>query len=167
MIEVTKQTCQASYDWQFVHSLKVQESTPSLVRSVSELAIGMDPFIERKLGHYSSGLLLEAAKQISKATFVLTCKGHEHDRFVVERIEMDFENYVILDDAHPVTLGCAISDMAYRDGIVQAGHVTVTFTQGGQTAATVRFICTLMPAAIEERIEKRLRTRLAATQSQA
>lgn len=162
VIAVSKQVCQASYEWQFINSLSVIERTPALVRSQSVLSLGTDPYLERKLGHYSSGLLLEIAKQVSKSTFTLNCRGPDPARFVVRRIEMEFESYVILDAEHPVTVECTISEMTYRDEIVQGGHVAVTFAQGGHTIASIKFVCTLMAVALEERLEKGLRKRLAA-----
>lgn len=163
VIAVSKQACQASYEWQLIQSLNVAERSPSLVRSQTVLSLNADPYLERKLGHYSSRLLLEIAKQASKATFVLNCKGPDPVRFVVRRIEMDFETYVILDAAHPVTLECTISEMTYRGDVAQSGHVAVTFAQGGQVAASIKFVRTLMAVALEERLEKGLRSRLAAS----
>lgn len=162
VIAVSKQACQASYEWQFIQSLNVVERSTARVRSQTVISLGADPYLERKLGHYSSGLLLEIAKQASKSTFTLNCKGPNPARFVVRRIEMEFESYVILDAEHPVTVECTISEMTYRDDVVQGGHVAVTFAQGGHTVASIKFVCTLMAVALEERLEKSLRARLAA-----
>ena len=160
LIEVSKPICQASYDNHFVKSITVMEKSAGKIKVRSSIRIGVDPYIERDLGHYSSTFLLEIAKQVFKAAAVLNFETHHPiNRFIANEIRMDFKQYLILDAEYELKLECE-TDLQYRRGKVRAGQSTIWFSQDGESGASVYvdWICTT-PAG-EERIEKSVRMKI-------
>ena len=96
------------------------EKSAGKIKVRSSIRIGVDPYIERDLGHYSSTFLLEIAKQAFKAAAVLNFETHHPiNRFIANEIRMDFKQYLILDAEYELKLECE-TDLQYRRGKVPA-----------------------------------------------
>ena len=112
--KVSKELCQASHNKHFIKTIEILDSPEKKLLSKANVNLGEDPYIERHLGHYSSGLLLEISKQIAKATCFINTESYAENRFVVSEISMDFKNYIILEKRFAVDIVCNIEVLRFR-----------------------------------------------------
>ncbi|MCH2225198.1 MAG: hypothetical protein MK066_10555 [Crocinitomicaceae bacterium] len=152
--KVSKELCQASHNKHFIKTIEILDSPEKKLLSKANVNLGEDPYIERHLGHYSSGLLLEISKQIAKATCFIHTESYTENRFVVSEISMDFKNYIILEERFAVDIACNIEVLRFRKEVPLEGIIEVQFNQGNKEAAKITFKSLLLPAKLEYKLEK-------------
>jgi len=158
IIRLTNKDCQASFDWKFIDEIELVSKTDTEILSKADLCLGNDVYIERDLGHYSSGLLLEIFKQLSKGTVVHCLKLPDEVRYVVADIQMDFSRYTILDTQFPVAVYCKITDIDRQsDDVVSGVTAIVEFKQGSEISSTIKSHVKIMSAKKEAKFEGRIR----------
>ena len=157
---VDKSLCQASFDWQFVHEVTVDEQTDRVVRLHSTITLAKDPYMERTLGHYSSGLLLEIAKQIARVAYQGLSPRPGPIRYMVRELRFTFPAYTILDARCPVTCRCNLEAIEFRRGLPESGNAVIQFSQGETLTAEVAFSVTILSPEREAAIEEMFRDAL-------
>jgi hypothetical protein len=162
VITVPKDLCQASFDWHFIHEVVVLERSEQFIRVQATLARGQDPYLERLLGHYSSGLLLEISKQMGKVAYQLLSPSDGPVRYMVREITMAFPAYTILDERFPLRVIASVEATEFRKTKVQSGNTIIQFHQGDTMTAEIRFAATVVSPQRETAIEDMFRDALTA-----
>lgn len=161
MVPVSKSDCQASFDNHFIKYLRVKSLTDSWLEVHSQVTLSEDPYLERHLGHYSSMLMLEIAKQISKASVLLNYEMYESTRFIVGKIEIELTNYLVLSEDHPVdVVSVSTYETHPKKNAANRGSTEVYFLQGDELSATIRMDTVTTSGAVEERMEKMVADKL-------
>lgn len=161
VIAVPKDLCQASFDWHFIREVVVVERSDEHIRVEAALARGHDPYLERLLGHYSSGLLLEISKQLGKVAYQLLSPSEGPVRYMVREITMAFPAYTILDERFPIRAVGIVDATEFRKRKVLSGNTIVQFHQGDTMTAEIRFAATVVSPQRETAIEDMFRDALA------
>jgi hypothetical protein len=154
---VDRSTCQASFDWHFVREIVLIEKGPSRAASRTRLTLAADPYMERGLGHYSSGLLLEIGKQLGKATVQAAWPMPGPIRYMLRDLQITFSAYTLLDASYEVTCDCEITILATKDGAPSTGAALIHVRQGGVTTTEIRFTTTVLAPERERALEARTR----------
>lgn len=160
-IKITSKDCQSSFDWKFIDEIEVISNSDKEVYSKANLCLGNDIYIERSLGHYSSGLLLEIFKQVSKGTAVHCFKMPYEIRYVVSDIHMSFSRYTILDKQFPVIAHCKLTNIDFRpDNVPRGCNPIVEFEQGSEITTTIKAHVMVMSPEKEAKFEGQTRMAL-------
>jgi hypothetical protein len=152
---VDRSTCQASFGWHFVREIVLIEKSPPRAVSRTHLALGADPYIERDLGHYSSGLLLEIGKQLGKATVQAAWPMPGPVRYMLRDLQITFSAYTLLNASCEVTCDCEITILATKNGALTTGAALIRVRQGGVTTTEIRFTTTVLTPERERALEAR------------
>ncbi len=161
-VSVDRSMCQASFDWHFVREISVREDGPQRAIASTTLRIGVDPYVERSLGHCSSGLLMEISKQIAKSTFQAVWPIDGAVRYMVHDLTMTFPNYTLLDASLELALRCTV-ELKTSKRERNRGTARVEFRQGNAVTAIIVFTTTVLTPTFEQALERRTRTAIGST----